>query len=203
MEKLNVWQKLIKVQTELKAPKSQYNSFGKYSYRNCEDILEALKPILDKYQATIFITDTIEMIGERYYIRATVTFLDCEDGNTIVNSALAREEHDKKGMDSSQLTGSCSSYARKYALNGMFCIDDTKDADSRDEKKTTVTSKAVSTEEEKCSCCGRKFEEFDWNGKHYTKKQSIHFAKQRGTKEYPLLCGQCAKKINDKKEEVK
>lgn len=127
---MSVYIKLLNVQSELKAPKSQYNSFGKYKYRSCEDILEALKPILNKNKATIIISDDILFVEGRHYIKATVKFIDTENGETVENSALAREDEIKKGMDLSQITGSVSSYARKYALNGMFAIDDTKDSDS-------------------------------------------------------------------------
>ena len=127
---MNVYKKLLEVQTKLKAPKGQFNSFGKYNYRSCEDILESVKPILNESKATIIIKDTIKEIGGRIYVEATVIFIDIETGEKIETTALAREEETKKGMDSSQLTGSTSSYARKYALNGMFCIDDTKDSDS-------------------------------------------------------------------------
>ena len=126
---MNVYEKLIAIQSELKAPKSQYNSFGKYAYRNCEDILEALKPLLKEHKSTIYISDEIVTVLERCYVKATVTFIDAETGEKIINTAYAREEEDKKGMDGSQVTGSSSSYARKYALNGMFAIDDTKDSD--------------------------------------------------------------------------
>ena len=126
---MSIYAKLIKVQNELKAPKNQYNSFGKYSYRNCEDICESVKPLLLANGLAMFISDNIELIGDRYYIKAIVTVVDTETGETLTNSALAREEEKKKGMDSSQVTGSTSSYARKYALNGMFLIDDTKDSD--------------------------------------------------------------------------
>ena len=126
---MNVYEKLIAIQSELKAPKSQYNSFGKYAYRNCEDILEALKPLLKEHKSTIYISDEIVTVLERFYVKATVTFIDAETGEKIINTAYAREEEDKKGMDGSQVTGSSSSYARKYALNGMFAIDDTKDSD--------------------------------------------------------------------------
>ena len=127
---MSVYTKLLNVQSELKAPKSQYNSFGKYKYRSCEDILEALKPILNKNKATVIISDDILFVEGRHYIKATVKFIDTENGEMVENSALAREDEVKKGMDSSQITGSVSSYARKYALNGMFAIDDTKDSDS-------------------------------------------------------------------------
>lgn len=127
---MTVFKKLLEVQSKLKAPKSQYNSFGKYAYRNCEDILESLKPILTEVKATVFISDDIINIEGRFYVKSTVTFVDVETGEQITNSALAREEETKKGMDGSQITGSSSSYARKYALNGMFAIDDTKDSDT-------------------------------------------------------------------------
>ena len=127
---MNIYEKLSKVQTELKAPKNQFNGFGKYKYRNCEDILEAVKPLLAKNKLTMLISDKIVHIGERFYIEATVTLFDVETGETITTSKLAREEETKKGMDASQLTGSTSSYATKYALNGLFLIDDTKDADA-------------------------------------------------------------------------
>ena len=140
---MSVYKKLIEVQTKLKAPKNQYNSFGKYSYRNCEDILEALKPILKEVGATIIISDEVVSVNERYYVKATVKFIDTETGEAVEASANAREEDNKKGMDSSQLTGSTSSYARKYALNGLFAIDDTKDSDftnthDKEDKKKTL-----------------------------------------------------------------
>ena len=120
---------LAQIQSELKAPKGQRNTFGKYNYRSCEDILEAVKPLLKERGLVILITDDIVQLGERYYVRATATIYDSE-GSYISNSALAREEAVKKGMDASQITGATSSYARKYALNGLFAIDDTKDADA-------------------------------------------------------------------------
>lgn len=125
-----VHQTLLAVQSELKAPKGQYNSFGKYKYRSCEDILEAVKPLLAKHKATLTVGDTLELVGERFYIKATAVFTDTETGESVTNTALAREEETKKGMDGSQITGTASSYARKYCLNGLFLIDDTKDADT-------------------------------------------------------------------------
>ena len=127
---MGIYEKLSSIQEELKAPKNAYNSFGKYNYRSCEDILEGLKPVLKKYKATLFISDSLELIGDRYYVKAVVRLVDIETGETVENTAYAREELDKKGMDWSQVTGATSSYARKYALNGMFLIDDTKDADT-------------------------------------------------------------------------
>lgn len=134
---------LAQIQSELKAPKGQRNTFGKYNYRSCEDILEAVKPLLTERGLVLLITDDIVQIGERYYVRATATIYDSE-GSYVSNSALAREEAVKKGMDASQITGATSSYARKYALNGLFAIDDTKDADAtnkgQDEPKPAKTT---------------------------------------------------------------
>lgn len=129
---MNVYEKLQHVQSGLKAPKNQYNKFGNYHYRNCEDIQEAAKPLLQEVKAALVVGDELVLIGERYYIRATARFVDCESGEMVENMAYAREEQEKKGMDVSQVTGSTSSYARKYALNGLFCIDDVKDADNQD-----------------------------------------------------------------------
>lgn len=124
----NIDERLIHIQGELKAPKSQENKFGGYKYRSCEDILEAVKPLLKKEKVTLTISDDIVEVGGRVYVKATATLSDGED--TISTSAFAREAETKKGMDDSQITGSASSYARKYALNGLFAIDDTKDADA-------------------------------------------------------------------------
>lgn len=123
--------KLLNIQRDLKAPKGQYNSFGKYSYRNAEDIMEALKPLLVDNNTICYCKDDyIEHIGERYYLVATIVFADVETDEEITVKARAREEENKKGMDGSQITGAASSYARKYALSGLFLIDDNKDADS-------------------------------------------------------------------------
>lgn len=166
---MNIYEKLSNIQNELKAPKGQYNSFGKYKYRSCEDILEAVKPICKKYNTTLVLSDEIVVLGEglnqytrlkddanetetntttrgqRFYIKATATLYDVEERVTddeiqiesISNTAYAREEEEKKGMDGSQITGTASSYARKYALNGLFNIDDTKDADTDEYTKQT------------------------------------------------------------------
>lgn len=138
---MGVYDKLLSIQTELKAPKNQYNAFGKYNYRNCEDIQEAVKPLLLKANAVLVVGDELVQVGERYYIKAVAQFIDCETGTIIENTAYAREEQDKKGMDASQVTGSTSSYARKYALNGLFCIDDMKDADNYNNAAKTSKSK--------------------------------------------------------------
>ena len=131
---MNIYEKLSYVQGKLKAPKSQFNDFGKYAYRNAEDILEAVKPLCAEVKALVLLTDEVKTVGNRFYVEATAKFVDCETAGPIMSSievkANAREEETKKGMDGSQVTGASSSYARKYALNGLFAIDDTKDSDT-------------------------------------------------------------------------
>lgn len=128
MDSSMLMEKLSKVQSDLKVPKGQRNSFGNYNYRSCEDILEAAKPVLKKQGLTLVVSDELVNIGDRYYVKATVSLTD---GATKADvTAYAREEEVKKGMDGSQITGAASSYARKYALNGLFLIDDTKDSDA-------------------------------------------------------------------------
>lgn len=131
MEKkeLSFFEKVGAVQAELKAPKGQFNKFGGYAYRSCEDILEAVKPLLNKYGLVLVVGDELVEMGGRIYVKATARLLDAE-WNEVSNTAFAREEETKKGMDGSQITGASSSYARKYALNGLFLIDDTKDSDA-------------------------------------------------------------------------
>lgn len=145
-------EKLINIQTELKAPKSQLNRFSNYRYRSAEDILEAVKPLLKKEGCYLNLTDEVVQIGDRYYVKATVSLVSGE--KTVSSTAYAREAQVKKGMDESQITGMASSYARKYALNGLFCIDDTRDADTMDntapaldklEEKVIASVKAAKT----------------------------------------------------------
>lgn len=137
------YEKLLKVQSEVKAPKGQRNDFGGYSYRSCEDILEAVKPILSTVNATIVLTDEIKLVEDRFYVQATARFIDCNTGWEISNSAFAREECVKKGMDGSQITGASSSYARKYALNGLLLIDDNKDSDATNSGEIYATKNQV------------------------------------------------------------
>ena len=127
--KNNVYFKLMKVQSKLKCEKSQYNKFGGYAYRSTSDILEAVKPLLSEVEAVIIVNDELKLIGDRYYVEATAMFLDCDTGDSIVSRAIAREAEGQKGMSEAQVTGSSSSYARKYALNALLLIDDTKDDD--------------------------------------------------------------------------
>lgn len=158
-DKLTLRQKLQKIQLELSVPKNQRNSFGNYNYRSCEDILEALKPLLEKYGCLITIGDKIIQVGERYYVLAQVCLKDADSEAEVFTEALAREEECKKGMDGSQITGASSSYARKYALNGLFGIDDTKDSDTTnvEAKKSTPELVREPTHEfsnSKCPKCG-------------------------------------------------
>ena len=122
--------KLVVTQQALKANKTQFNAFGKYYYRSCEDILEAVKPLLSANQMVLTLTDNVVEVGGRVYVEATATVTDAETGEEVHTTAYAREEESKKGMDGSQVTGASSSYARKYALNGLFAIDDAKDSDA-------------------------------------------------------------------------
>ncbi|MBT0905708.1 ERF family protein [Streptococcus lutetiensis] len=136
MEKVTIYKKLLNIQKELNVPKGQYNKFGGYSYRNAEDILNAIKPLLWENECTAFFRkDVIEQVGDRYYLVATFDFVDISTGEKITVEARAREEEKKKSMDASQITGAASSYARKYALNGLFLIDDAKDADTNEYQK--------------------------------------------------------------------
>ena len=123
-------ERIVLLQNELYAPKNQYNKFGGYAYRNCEDIYNAVKPLLQKYLMTLRMTDKIELIGDRFYVSTTAILEDAISGEMVFNTAYAREEETKKGQDGSQITGASSSYARKYALNGLFLIDDVKDSDT-------------------------------------------------------------------------
>lgn len=136
----DLYEKLYYIQQELKAPKGQYNDYGKYNYRSCEDIFEAVKPILKDLKLSLTLSDELVMVGERYYIKATAILTDGD--NIIQNTAYAREEETKKGMDGSQITGASSSYARKYALNGLFLIDDVKDSDTTNKGSEITLEKA-------------------------------------------------------------
>ena len=177
-------------QAELKAPKNQYNSFGKYNYRSCEDILEAAKPINKKYGLVLLLTDKPVCIGQRYYIEATARLYDIESEQFIEATASARESDTKKGMDDSQVTGTASSYARKYALNGLYNIDDTKDADTDAYKKQTTAAP-----EYKCGDCGKPFEAFrdPTSGKTFTPAEVFQMAKKRNA-DGVARCADCRKK---------
>ena len=138
---MNLTTKLMHIQTELKAPKNLYNSFGKYKYRNAESILEALKPLEAKYKVAVVIEDEITEVSSRIYVKTTVKLFDTESDDHIVTSAYAREADVKKGMDEAQVTGATSSYSRKYALNALFLLDDTKDVDTEEYQSQKKESK--------------------------------------------------------------
>lgn len=138
---MSIHNKLMEIQHKLKVPKNQKNNFGGYNYRSCEDILEAVKPLLYEQKCTLCINDEVLPVTDSVYVKATATITDSETSEVVTSSAYAREQESAKGMTAPQITGSCSSYARKYALNGLFCIDDNKDADATntgEQQKTPV-----------------------------------------------------------------
>lgn len=190
--------KLSKIQGELKAPKSQRNSFGKYNYRSCEDILEAVKPLLAKYGACLVLEDEPVQSGEYHYIKATATIYDSESGDKISNTAYAREPKQQSGMSDSQLTGTASSYARKYALNGLFCIDDTKDADTDEYQKQTARGArkleqepAQQEEIPPCACCGKPLQPAQYNNRTRTPLEIKRITEKKFGR---VLCWECAQK---------
>lgn len=214
-----VTKKLMKVQQELKAPKNQKNEFGGYKYRSCADILEAAKPLLKKNDLTLIIKDDVYQIGDRYYIKATATIYEtCGDETQQISAtAYAREEETKKGMDAAQITGSASSYARKYALNGLFSIDDTDDPDAtndhgkaeekKETKKATKATKASEPEPERellqlaeifCADCGKTIK--SWTspkGSTFTPEEIAELSlKKTGRR----LCIECASKAKPKED---
>lgn len=212
-KKLTGLEKLMLIQTELKAPKGQYNSFGKYNFRSAEDILEAVKPYFAKYRVLVLLTDEIVIKGTeqtltrdkdgnsrdtstlRTYLKATAHFYDLDSDFTLSVSAEAREPDEKKGMDSSQITGTASSYARKYALNGLFCIDDTKDADTNEHRnETTAKAKVVKSVEEYSDLIKNCETEKEINNLYYDWSKVY----VKGTAEYTAL----SKKSFDRKKQI-
>ena len=186
-----IYEKLAMIQAELKAPKNQYNSFGKYSYRSCEDILEAVKPLAHKYGCCVLVRDAVVNLEGRYYVRAEVYLIDQKTCESTDSAAWAREDDNKKGMDASQLTGSTSSYARKYALNGLFAIDDTKDADAQ---APVNSSPKVSQKAYQCADCGKPFKDYtDKYGKKWTAGQVFHMAEKKNT-DGKARCSSCKAK---------
>lgn len=174
---------LSEVQYKLKAPKGQVNSFGHYNYRSCEDILEAVKPLLHEAGLTLTLSDDVVAVGNRIYVKATATVSDGTD--SVSNTAFAREAESKKGMDDSQVTGAASSYSRKYALNGLFCIDDTKDADTDEYQRRTQSQPIM------CTHCGNPI-------KPLTKRDGgtmppAEVAKWTQREAHMTLCGDCLK----------
>ena len=207
----NVYEKLAAVQKTLKAPKNQFNSFGKYNYRSCEDILEAAKPLCIEHGLVLTVSDDVLEVGGRIYVRALATVHNIEDPKELVQSqAYAREADEKRGMDAAQVTGSTSSYARKYALNGLFSIDDTKDADATNDhgkgKAQAVAEKAQAAgigeqvKEYKCCDCGKDFQPFtDKNGKTWNAGQVYHMSESNNT-DGKARCSACMKKAGTQKQ---
>lgn len=202
---MTIYEKLAAIQLDLKAPKTQYNKFGKYNYRSCEDILEAVKPLCNKHKVLLTLSDQVDDINGRYYVKAYAQLIDMEDsGSNICIIAYAREPESKSGMDASQITGTASSYARKYALNGMFCIDDAKDADTdeydRQTGKNAQKPKPAPAKETnpppapppaivKCKDCEKAITDTVWaDGSKTSAKKLVNSTIQR----YGVpLCGEC------------
>lgn len=212
MDNTSIFAALAAVQSELKAPKGQFNKFGGYNYRSCEDILEAVKPILKAHSLTLHLADEPAMVGERYYIKATAILTDFT-GQQISSTAYAREPLDKKGMDDSQITGTASSYARKYALNGLFCIDDTKDADTdeyqtaggqnasggkRPQKRPAPKREAPAPKQQPaqeqsfiCACCGKPLQPVTYKNRTVEPAETAASTKKKFGR---VLCWTCAQK---------
>lgn len=187
---MTIYKKLADVQQALKAPKDQRNNFGNYNYRSCEGILEAVKPLLAKNGLALTLTDRIVQAGDRIYVEATATLTatDTSDfAETVSVSALAREEENKKGMDTSQITGAASSYARKYALNGLFCIDDNRDSDA-----TNTHGKDAKPSVFTCEACGKPIT--DYTKRDGTVMTAAEFANNSLKKYGKCLCMDCIKK---------
>lgn len=193
-----IYGKLMMIQQELKAPKGQYNSFAKYNYRSCEDILEAVKPLCIKNNATLLLNDAVQEVSGRFYVVATATLVDTESGDSVSANAYAREPQDKKGMDDSQITGMASSYARKYALNGLFCIDDTKDADTDEVKRQE--QKPVKKGEIICERCGIPIKSVTCQGVRYSPDDIANRALDRYGKRLCLGCMKAANAAEKKHE---
>lgn len=207
---MNIFEQLANVQQALKAPKDQRNNFGNYNYRSCEGILEAVKPLLAKNDLALTLTDEMVQVGDRIYVKSTATVFPIadSDGDVCVSvSGFAREEENKKGMDSSQITGAASSYARKYALNGLFCIDDNKDSDATNthgkaddpiEQPKEATKEAPKEPQFKCEVCGNVLTPY--KGKD-GKNVSLRAHAERSKELYgQVLCIDCIKKLNESKD---
>lgn len=201
---MGIYDKLLAIQAELKAPKNQHSNFGNFNYRSCEDILEAVKPLCAISKALVIVSDSVECVNGRFYIKATATFLDAENGENVSVSAYAREPENKKGMDDCQLTGAASSYARKYALNGLFCIDDAKDPDTDaygrqtwkgnngrqpDKQPDKPTAPTPPPAVVKCKNCDKPITDVTWaNGSKTSAKTMVNKTIQK----YGVpLCGDC------------
>lgn len=185
---MGVYAKLLEIQQAIKAPKDQRNDFGNYKYRSCEDIVEAVKPLLGEQKAVLTISDEIKMVGDRYYIFAAASIVDVETGERVEVTAQAREADSKKGMDPSQVTGATSSYARKYALNGLLAIDDTKDADAQAPAQEPDYKPFP-----KCEMCGNDITaDILGDGKLYSPDQIARATKKQTGQQ---ICSECMRKL--------
>lgn len=189
--------RVLAAQNALKAPKNQRNTFGNYNYRSCEDILEAAKPICKAQNLLLTLSDEVLTVGDRFYIKATASLRDTESDESVTVTAFARESDSKKGMDDSQVTGTASSYARKYALNGLFCVDDTKDADTDAYHKVTTAEakpeKKPTAEQYKCKSCGALLKPFkDAQGNEVGVMQLARRSEQRFGQ---VLCMDCINRL--------
>ena len=176
-------EKLREVQTRIKAPKNLYNTFGNYRYRNAEGILEAVKPYLSEYNLCLTLSDEIVQVGERYYIKATATLYDGVGSGSVSVSAYAREAVSKKGMDDSQITGTASSYARKYALNGLFLLDDTKDADT-DENRIERENRSMTISKTEAKALYSVLQKNDIDVNDFLAERNIHKLSELAPEEY-------------------
>ena len=198
---MSVYSKLFEIQQNLKAPKERNNEFGGFNYRSCEDILQQVKPILMEQKAIIILSDELAFIGQRYYIKATACLVDIETGEQVKSEAYAREEENKKKMELSQITGSSSSYARKYALNGLFCIYSEKDSDATNtygkEEKSNQQQQQLN-KKPCCQDCGKEFQGFKGNsGKKYSAEYEYNKRKEKFGQ---ALCNDCIEKRGLKNE---
>lgn len=201
MAEKKIYPALVEVQCELKAPKDKKNSFGGYNYRSCESILEAVKPLLKEHGLMLLLSDNPTVVEGWHFIEATATLSDM-DGNCVSVTAYAREPQAKKGMDDSQVTGTASSYARKYALNGLFCIDDTKDADTDEYQKQTAQPQRPAREPQAaentqsspppiCACCGKPLQPVRYKNRTRGPKEVAGITEKKFGR---VLCWDCAQK---------
>lgn len=196
----NIIGKLSEIQTQIKAPKNLYNSFGKYKYRNAESICEAVKPYLAATKTALSIQDDIEQKGEKLFIKATVTILDTESDGTYSTHAYAELDPTHKGMSADQITGCCSSYARKYALNAMFLLDDTKDADSDEYAEENNNKAKKEADKLKCARCGEKIKPMQCKDGEMSASAVMAYSLKKFGSAY---CGECQKQLMSKAKEAK
>lgn len=198
IKSMNIYEKLINIQKELKAPKSNYNDFGKYNYRSCEDILESVKPICFEYRAVLILSDDIVNVGQSNYVEATAILINIDNPVEMVsNKAEARESIDKKGMDDSQITGTASSYARKYALNGLFNIDDTKDADTNEYHNQITGNKKTNKNKDNLHITAEQKAKFNELG--ITEESAIAYCKVKNIDEILKVTAEAMIKAKQKK----